>query len=221
MKSLFAKILGLCFLVILTSLFANGYIRLFTMGMDKPHRHAFATLLTVEMDEARQSWEAGGKPALAGTVARLQNITKFSNAVLTDANGIDLLTGQNRHDLVNNAVNRSRFGYSGGGPDSFARVSPDHRYWLFVMGAKSLIAPLEWQYRLFAMGLAAIPCYVLSVVIASAAALAPRHAQVWRWRPFRESRPSPAGRFRRRCPRIQQNGGPDSDADGRRTAIAA
>jgi signal transduction histidine kinase len=31
-----------------------------------------------------------------------------------------------------------------------------------VTGAKSLIAPLEWQYRLLAMGLAAIPCYVLS-----------------------------------------------------------
>lgn len=86
----------------------------------------------LQLDSAREEYEQHGKQALAGYMDRLDH-TFLGSHYLLDANGIDLLTGENRSSLLPPP------------PQTIARVrtqghwiiahrSPDGKYWFAAVG---------------------------------------------------------------------------------------
>ena len=63
--------------------------------------------MRLQFAESRHAYEDGGVPALRETLDRFARVTE-TEGVLTDARGRDLVTGEDRSDLVEAARERSR-----------------------------------------------------------------------------------------------------------------
>ena len=98
MRSLFAKIL-LWFLA--TVLFAFvGFSVIAVRHYNDPMRQPpMARAIRFQAREAMEAYEAGGVAALRWDLARVQEIFQ-SEAMLADAKGRDLVTGEDRSDLI-------------------------------------------------------------------------------------------------------------------------
>ncbi len=92
----------------------------------------FGMLVSVGLAQSRHAYETGGRPALAAVMQRFQNIT-HAESILTDGNGIDLLTGQNRSDLVEDAQVSRLFPRFRRERTIVARRSPTGNYWFFLL----------------------------------------------------------------------------------------
>lgn len=93
--------------------------------------HVFGRMLTFQLEEASHAYEEGGRERLAAYLARL-NSAFPARGTLTDANFRDLLTGAERHDLLEKSERRSRFFQ----PSVIARNSSDGRYWFFLVAPR-------------------------------------------------------------------------------------
>ncbi len=137
MRTLFAKILlwFLAAMVITTVGFVSITARTFT----GPHRppphgsppHVFTRAIFFALEEARHAYEDGGRPQLQAYMDRLSH-TFHAPAVFTDGNGRDLLTGADRHELIEEAGAPHSFPPPMG-PRVLARESADGKYWLFLL----------------------------------------------------------------------------------------
>ncbi len=164
MRSLFAKIVAwfvltvvitLATSILITSLSYNPYssTRLTPLSM----------LLSVEMTEARQAWETGGAAGLAAELDRFKRATRVSEAILTDGQGTDLLTGERHASLIQEAHGWSRFPFSGGFGSTFARFSSDGKYCLFLIAApRSLMLGNFHPEHLLVLLVAVLLCYALA-----------------------------------------------------------
>jgi len=127
-RSLFAKFL-IWFLAAMAITMAGFMIlttRSFTAARGRGH--IFGRMLSVQLEEARHAFEQGGRPALAAFLQRFDS--EFpAHGILTDAAYHDLLTGQDRHELVEDAERRGRLFQ----PTVIARASRDGKYWLFLI----------------------------------------------------------------------------------------
>ena len=107
MRSLFAKFL-LWFLAAMAITMAGFMIlttRSFTAARGRGH--IFGRMLSAQLEEARHAFEQGGRPALASFLQRFDS--EFpAHGILTDAAYHDLVTGQDRRDLVEDAERRGR-----------------------------------------------------------------------------------------------------------------
>ncbi len=128
MRSLFAKFL-IWFLAAMAITMA-GFVILTTRSFTaaRGRGHIFGRMLSVQLEEARRAFERGGRPALSGFFQRLDAEVP-AHGILTDAAYHDLLTGQDRHGLVEQAERRGRLFQ----PTVIARASRDGRYWLFLI----------------------------------------------------------------------------------------
>ena len=128
MRSLFTKFL-IWFLAAMAITMAGFMIittRSFTAARGRGH--IFGRMLSVQLEEARHAFEHGGRPALASFLERFD--AEFpAHGILTDATYRDLMTGQDRHDLVEQAERRGRFFQ----PPVIARASRDGQYWMFLI----------------------------------------------------------------------------------------
>ena len=106
MRSLFAKTL-LWFLAT-TAIAITGIIitTAVTFSASEP-RGPFGQLLNLQVEEARQAYETGGRAGLNVLLAKLQRIAQVQ-VVFTDGQGTDLITGQARPDLMRRPA-RSRW----------------------------------------------------------------------------------------------------------------
>jgi len=95
MRSLFAKTL-LWFLAT-TAVAITGIIvtTALTLNSTESRRSPFFMLTRVQVEDAKRAYETGGREALAGVLAKFQAIDE-AKVVFTDAQGVDLLTGQPR-----------------------------------------------------------------------------------------------------------------------------
>src|SRR5271166_369176 len=137
MRSLFAKTL-LWFLAT-TAVAITGIIvtTALTINSSESRRSPFFMLTRVQVEDAKRAYETGGREALAAVLGKFQAIDE-AKLVFTDAQGVDLLTGQPRPDLINQ-INRMRrrepppfpFGFN----RRFIIPRPDstRQYWLFVI----------------------------------------------------------------------------------------
>lgn len=137
MRSLFAKTL-LWFLAT-TAVAITGIIvtTALTLNSTESRRSPFFMLARVQVEDAKRAYETGGRDALAAVLSKFQAIDE-AKLVFTDAQGVDLLTGQPRPDLISQ-MNRMRrrepppfpFGFS----QRFIIPRPDstRQYWLFVI----------------------------------------------------------------------------------------
>jgi two-component system sensor histidine kinase CpxA len=162
-RSLFAKILGWFVLTTVVTTLATILVAAFTYDPYSKRPAPFTMLLAVQMDEARNAWETGGKPALEATLARFRAATKASRIVLTDGSGRDLLTGEDHHDFIGKARKWSRIPFSGRFGTTFTRFSIDGKYCFFLTTGRQ-----NWFFwylqpaHLLVLALAALLCYALT-----------------------------------------------------------
>ncbi len=151
MRSLFAKIL-LWFLATVMAAFMGFSIIAVVHYNDPMHMRPLARAFVYQAREASEAYEAGGAAALRWDLARLKEIFQ-ADAMLTDARGRDLVTGEDRSGLID--AGRRRLFYLGDRA-VMARKTPDGRYW-FVLS----IAGENASERIFPAG----QLWVLAVVV--------------------------------------------------------
>src|SRR4051812_25565095 len=108
MKTLFGKTL-LWFLGtgLLTMAAIMGAAALnFNSGGKRPG--PFGMLLALQFAQAQEAYEAGGKAGLEKTMDRIHSVT-HTGSFITDAKGRDLLTGEDRSDLMKHVEPTSIF----------------------------------------------------------------------------------------------------------------
>jgi two-component system sensor histidine kinase CpxA len=113
------------------------------------------------------TYETGGRPALQ---LFLDNVQKIYDAkgILTDETGRDLLTREDRSDLVRRARRRSAFPFIRAGDGMVARAADDGRYWFFFIVPRE--RPGAWflmPEHLFMMAAAVLLCYWLAFHLTS------------------------------------------------------
>jgi signal transduction histidine kinase len=97
MRSVYFKILLWCFGTLLLSLVAFMLVSTFVLGTAL--RAFFTDVHSFQAAEAVQSYESGGSPGLTAYLGRLHYFLKERD-YLTDAQGKDLLTGEDRSSLL-------------------------------------------------------------------------------------------------------------------------
>jgi signal transduction histidine kinase len=161
MRSLFAKTL-LWFLA--TTAVAIGGIIITTAATftSTEPRGPFGMLLNVQVEQAKRAYETGGREALAGVLARFQQIAQVK-VLFTDSNGTDLLTGTAHPELIR-VPKRSRWRVPfpfGGRPPIIAREDPSHRYRLFLIDQRRNLTSFFFlqPQHLWIVGLVVLLCY--------------------------------------------------------------
>jgi signal transduction histidine kinase len=164
MRSLFAKILGWFVLTVVVTLAASLTITALSYNpYSAPHPTPLSMMLSAEMTESRHAWETGGREALAGTLDRFRRVTHASEAMFTDGQGTDLVTGEKHPSLIREAHNWSRFPFSGDRGTTFARFSSDGKYCFFLIAApRSLMLGNLQAAHLLILVLVVLLCYALA-----------------------------------------------------------
>ena len=163
MRSLFAKIL-LWFLATIVVAFV-GFTAISQMRFNDPMRQPpLARALTFQAREASFAWENGGREALHADLDRVRDIFQ-AEAILTDSRGRDLVTGEDRSDLI--AAGRRRL-FLRRSRQVIARQTDDKRYW-FILAA--VVEPgREWPFppeQLWVLGAVVLLCYLLAWYLTS------------------------------------------------------
>ena len=164
MRSLFAKLLAWFVVTLVATTAAVMLTTALTYDAYSSREAPFSMLLSLELSEARQAFEEGGRAPLAKTLDRFRRVTYASNVMLTDANGTDLLTGQPHADMMHDALSWVHFPFSG--PNSkqgrvFARMSADGRYCIILIRSAWyfwFVQPAD----LLAVALVVMLCYALA-----------------------------------------------------------
>lgn len=161
MRSLFAKIL-LWFLATVVAAFLG--FTLIEAQFDDAMRHApMARAFRFQAREAREAYETGGPKALRWDLDRIGEIFQ-AQAVLTDANGRDLVTGADRRPVIR----AGRWSWIWRNRSVIARRSSDGRYWFILSIPEASVArsvfPPEQLLVLLAVVLL---CYLLARYLSS------------------------------------------------------
>jgi signal transduction histidine kinase len=163
-RSLFAKILAWFVVTLLATGAAIMLTTALTYDAYSSRQAPFSMLLSLELTEARQAWEVGGRPELSKALDRFRRVTFASDVLFTDSNGTDLLTGEPNGELMRSALSWVHFPFSG--PKSkrgrvFARMSADGRYCIILFRS-------AWYFwfvqpaHLLAVALVVMLCYALA-----------------------------------------------------------
>jgi signal transduction histidine kinase len=160
-RSLFAKIL-LWFLATVLAAFVG--FNLIESRFDDAMRHApMVRAFRFQAREAREAYESGGAKALRWDLDRIQGIFQ-AEAFLTDANGRDLITSEDRSSLIRPGpwtwLRRTR--------SVIARRTADGRYWFILSipeasAGRSILPPEQFLVLLAVLAL----CYLLARYLTS------------------------------------------------------
>jgi len=179
-KSILAKILLWSFGTLLISLIAFAGISRLLSARAFQRGELLRSALSDQVELARQAFETGGREQLTSFLNRLHSVLP-NDHYLTDADGKDLVTGEDRSSLLAQArprPGRPGFGRPGPrrpGPPGFGRVRPviaaptaDGRYWLIAVVRRP---PLDlWSfvpYYLLVLLTVALLCYMLAINLAN------------------------------------------------------
>ena len=123
MKSLFSRIL-LWFAATIAITFI-GFFVIIAMTIDSSSRRLrWSSFL---LQEARHTYETGGKTALAAFLSR-RKAGIGADYILTDSEGQDLLTGDDLSHLKSTEPNPWRFFFRTGGPWTFVSTYGEYRF---------------------------------------------------------------------------------------------
>jgi two-component system sensor histidine kinase CpxA len=172
MKSLFAKILVWFWGTLAITLLGSAFISALSMNPnDTDERAPWSRFVRFQLEEARTAYETGGRPELQKFLDTLRR-NYDAQGILADDKGRDLITGQDRTNLVR----RARLGAPGAtlyrfvpvGMATLARASADGRYWFFLIVPRASLAPsFLTPEHLFFMGAAVLLCYWLALHLTS------------------------------------------------------
>jgi signal transduction histidine kinase len=126
-------------------------------------RGPLGALMRLQFSEAVNAYEIGGVVALRRTMARFQEATE-TISVLTDRTGRDLVTGEDRSDLVAAVRQRSRWPFMRGESTFVGRRSRDGRYFYFLELRQSNIVTwfLQPEIHLTILVILALLCYAFA-----------------------------------------------------------
>jgi two-component system sensor histidine kinase CpxA len=164
MRSIFAKILLWSFGTLVLSLIAFVVISVVLSERSMQRGDIFHRLAEMELAEARYAYESGGTPLLAGYLAHLHRYFPGADHFLTDAAGIDLVTGQNRSVLVGG---ESPWPHIAGGRIVIPVQSADRRYRFLVTARPPISLATLTPYYLLILAAVGGLCYLLAVNLAT------------------------------------------------------
>lgn len=163
MRTLFAKILLWFWATLAITVVGSAFISALMVNRNtSTEQSPAARLVTLQLEEARNAYETGGRPGLS---AFLDNIQKIYGArgVLTDGSGVDLLTNDDRADLIRRARRTSSFPIVRTSENMLARRADDGQYWFFFIAPRE--RTMSWFLtpdHLFIMGAAIVLCWWLA-----------------------------------------------------------
>lgn len=164
MNTLFGKILLWFWTWVAIAVVGSAFISAWEFRRNVSDRQApAAQLVAFQLSQARSAYETGGRPGLQqflDTVRRIYN----ARGILTDENGIDLLTGKDRSYLVQRARKRAPFEVFRAGRSMLARAADDGLFWYFyeISGQSVGTWFFEWDH-MFMLLAAIVLCYWLAL----------------------------------------------------------
>jgi signal transduction histidine kinase len=162
MKSLFAKILLWFWFTVAVTVVGSAFISAININKDSDENAPVARLVTFELEEARAAYETGGRPGLQVFLDTLHRVYN-ARGVLTDQDGHDLLTNEDRSDLIRHARRHVLYEIFRGADSTVARTSDDGRYWFFFIVPRLPVGLWFLQpEHLFVMGVGVLLCYWLA-----------------------------------------------------------
>lgn len=168
MNTLFAKILLWFWTWVAIAVVGSAFISAWEFRRNISDREApAAELVAFQLSQARWAYETGGRGGLARFLDTVHRIYD-ARGILTDENGIDLLTGKDRSALLQRARNRGPYAFFRASRSMLARAADDGRYWYFyeISGHDVGIWFFEWDH-LFVLLAAVVLCYWLALHLSS------------------------------------------------------
>ncbi len=168
MRSLFAKILLWFWCALAITVVGSAFISALSVNRNDSDTEApAARLVMFQLEEARSAYETGGRPALQTFLDTLHRVY-HAQGVLTDERGRDVLTNQDRSDLVRRASRSQALPFIRVGVATVARHADDGRYWFFFITPRPNVGP--WFLtpdHIFVMFAAVLLCYWLAYHLTS------------------------------------------------------
>jgi two-component system sensor histidine kinase CpxA len=166
MNSLFAKILLWFWFALAITVVGSAFISALNVNEnDSDERAPVARLVRFELEEATSAYETGGRPALQSFLDTLHRVYD-ARGVLTDENGRDLLTNEDRSDLILRAQRRVLYQVFRTGDSTVARASDDGRFWFFFIVPRAHVGSWFLQpEHIFVMAAAIGLCYWLALYL--------------------------------------------------------
>jgi two-component system sensor histidine kinase CpxA len=163
MRSLFAKILLWFWFALAITVVGSAFISALNVNEnDSDERAPVARLVRFQLEGARTAYETGGRPALQAFLDTLHRVYD-ARSVLTDEHGRDLLTNEDRSDMIRDAKRRAFNQIFHFGDSTVSRAAEDGRYWFFFIVPPAHVGSWFLQpEHLFVMGADVLLCYWLA-----------------------------------------------------------
>jgi signal transduction histidine kinase len=168
MRTVFAKILGWCFGTLVFAWISFSFVSYYLALRNFESGGPFRGMLAMQAEQAEEAYQRGGVKQLAAYIDELKRFFSARHYFL-DSSGRDVLTGEQRSDLLKSA---SRPGPPGpflfpGGPVAISRLSPDGRF-VFIGVMPHLTGIRGFlPYYLFILAAITFLCWVLAVSLVS------------------------------------------------------
>jgi signal transduction histidine kinase len=168
MKSLFAKILLWFWFTLAVTVVGSAFISALNVNQNASDERApVARLVRFQLEEARSAYETGGRPGLQAFLDTLNRVYD-ARGILTDETGRDLLTNEDRSDLVGRARRPYFFQIFRTGDAMVARAADDGQYWFFFIVPRVRVG--SWfllPEHVFVMAAGVLLCYWLALYLTS------------------------------------------------------
>jgi two-component system sensor histidine kinase CpxA len=168
MKSLFAKILLWFWFTLAVTVVGSAFISALNVNQNASDERApVARLVRFQLEEARSAYETGGRPGLQAFLDTLNRVYD-ARGILTDESGRDLLTNEDRSDLVRRARRPYFFQIFRTGDAMVARAADDGQYWFFFIVPRVRVG--SWfllPEHVFVMAAGVLLCYWLALYLTS------------------------------------------------------
>jgi two-component system sensor histidine kinase CpxA len=166
-KSVYAKISLWLFTTLVLSLIAFlGVTKVVSLQILR-RTGQFGQMQSLELEEAREAYELGGPVKLRAFLDRMHRYLRGQH-YLTDAKGLDLVTGDNRSELLAAAEPEGAPSQRMRGPIIVMAKSADGQYrWIVEMDPPPSEFGSYLPYYALIFGAVALMCWLLAVNIAS------------------------------------------------------
>lgn len=164
MNSLFARILVWFWCTLAITLIGSAFISALNVTQNFSQADSPAALrMHFELEQAREAYESGGRPALSAFLEDLKHVYG-TRGILTDERKCDLLTGRDDTDIIKHYSHPPAMPFLSFGETTAARRSEDGRYYFISVAPRRAVA--SWFItpdHVFWLGITLPLCYWLAL----------------------------------------------------------